>query len=236
MHLKQAVTAIYTNSHSTMNPSTMYTPEPHHWDQPIPVWAVRPPQATWDPEYLQSLDPRYADPMRLTPSRHRRAAKTTPRKREKRQRPAEQTLPDGTIVVPIVDEDDYIQEYDAYRTDGYMKRSRKKSAESDDDGKSSHVGSVRSLSSKYRNTPNKCLSDEPEYLEADDAGTIIAVSTTRRPMSEDRNSIVSLSDKYRTQEEIEIFQGHQGYKLPPEPIRPNFASNDTDRNRPLTTF
>ena len=38
-------------------------------------------------------------------------------------------------------------------------------------------------------------------------------------MSEDLSSIVSLSDKYRQQEEIEIF--HEQYqKPPPEPIRP----------------
>jgi len=41
-------------------PPTMYTPEPHSWDQPLPVWAVNPPESAWDPSYLQQLDPRYA--------------------------------------------------------------------------------------------------------------------------------------------------------------------------------
>jgi len=41
-------------------PPTVYTPEPHSWDQPLPVWAVNPPESAWDPSYLQQLDPRYA--------------------------------------------------------------------------------------------------------------------------------------------------------------------------------
>jgi len=41
-------------------PSTMYTPEPHAWDQPLPIWAITPPQNAWDPTYLQQLDPRYS--------------------------------------------------------------------------------------------------------------------------------------------------------------------------------
>lgn len=43
-------------------PPTVYTPEPHSWDQPLPVWAVNPPESAWDPTYLQQLDPRYASP------------------------------------------------------------------------------------------------------------------------------------------------------------------------------
>ena len=44
------------------------------------------------------------------------------------------------------------------------------------------------------------------------------------PISEDRcSSIVSLSDKYRQQEEVEIFHEHY-QKPPPEPIRPPKAS------------
>ena len=39
-------------------PTTVYATEPGHWDQPVPIWAVRPPQSAWDPEFLQSLDPR----------------------------------------------------------------------------------------------------------------------------------------------------------------------------------
>merc|ERR1719237_943847 len=41
-------------------PSTMYTPEPHAWDQPLPIWAITPPQNAWDPTYLQQFDPRYS--------------------------------------------------------------------------------------------------------------------------------------------------------------------------------
>jgi len=40
-------------------PPTMYTPEPHSWDQPLPIWAVNPPQNAWDPSFLQQIDPRY---------------------------------------------------------------------------------------------------------------------------------------------------------------------------------
>jgi len=40
-------------------PPTMYTPEPHNWDQPLPIWALTPPQSAWDPVFLQQMDPRY---------------------------------------------------------------------------------------------------------------------------------------------------------------------------------
>jgi len=46
---------------------TMYTPEPHTWDQPLPIWAIAPPQTAWDPVYLQQLDPRYINGPRRSP-------------------------------------------------------------------------------------------------------------------------------------------------------------------------
>jgi len=54
------VTSKPTSSPSEPRPSTMYTPEPHAWDQPLPIWAIAPPQNAWDPTYLQQLDPRYS--------------------------------------------------------------------------------------------------------------------------------------------------------------------------------
>ena len=44
-------------------PPTVYTPQPHSWDSPLPIWSLSPlapAQATWDPVYLQQYDPRYA--------------------------------------------------------------------------------------------------------------------------------------------------------------------------------
>merc|ERR1719273_1971099 len=57
---------------------------------------------------------------------------------------------------------------------------------------------------------------------ADDGdGIMTTISSQVEPFSEDRcSSIISLSDKYRTQEEVEVFQEHFHYNLPPEPIRP----------------
>merc|ERR1719237_1283295 len=49
-----------TSSPLEPRPSTMYTPEPHAWDQPLPIWAITPPQNAWDPTYLQQFDPRYS--------------------------------------------------------------------------------------------------------------------------------------------------------------------------------
>lgn len=46
---------------------TMYTPEPHTWDQPLPIWAIAPPQTAWDPVYLQQMDPRYVHGPRRSP-------------------------------------------------------------------------------------------------------------------------------------------------------------------------
>jgi len=40
------------------------------------------------------------------------------------------------------------------------------------------------------------------------------------PISEDQSSIISLSDKYRQQEEVEIFLD-QYLPRPPEPVRPS---------------
>ena len=40
-------------------PATVYTPEPHNWDTPLPIWALSPPRTVWDPVYLQQHDPRY---------------------------------------------------------------------------------------------------------------------------------------------------------------------------------
>ena len=40
-------------------PATVYTPEPHQWDTPLPIWAMSPPRTVWDPVYLQQYDPRY---------------------------------------------------------------------------------------------------------------------------------------------------------------------------------
>ena len=40
-------------------PATVYTPEPHNWDTPLPIWAMSPPRTVWDPVYLQQHDPRY---------------------------------------------------------------------------------------------------------------------------------------------------------------------------------
>ena len=44
---------------SSRLPATVYTPEPHNWDTPLPIWALSPPRTVWDPVYLQHHDPRY---------------------------------------------------------------------------------------------------------------------------------------------------------------------------------
>ena len=54
-------------------PPTMYTPEPHSWDQPLPIWAVNPPEKAWDPSFLQQLDPRYV----ATPDPSTRASRSS---------------------------------------------------------------------------------------------------------------------------------------------------------------
>eukprot|EP00092_Neocalanus_flemingeri_P009666 GFUD01010407.1.p1 GENE.GFUD01010407.1~~GFUD01010407.1.p1 ORF type:complete len:364 (+),score=77.11 GFUD01010407.1:78-1169(+) len=54
-------------------PPTMYTPEPHSWDQPLPIWAVTPPQNAWDPSFLQQIDPRYV----ATPEPSTRASRSS---------------------------------------------------------------------------------------------------------------------------------------------------------------
>lgn len=68
-------------------------------------------------------------------------------------------------------------------------------------------GSIRSLSTKF---------GQSSKLH-DPIATI--TSSSYEPISEDRSSIISLSDKYRQQEEVEIFQ-EQFFAPPPDPIRP----------------
>lgn len=56
-------------------------------------------------------------------------------------------------------------------------------------------------------------------------------------MSDDRcSSIVSLSDKFRTQEEIEVSQEHYRYCPPPEPIRPDSGTSDQYRRTTTSNF
>jgi len=204
LRVKSAVAAVYQNGFKKRHtpsggggPPTMYTPEPHHWDHPVPVWAMRPPPSVWDPDYLQQLDPRYALEAHHTPG-PRSSSRPVRTSSSLRSKPT-QVLPDGTIVVPIGSEDD---------EDGI---------EPGSDENESKYGSVRTLSDKYQ-----------KPIDAIDDGLISHVSSLptasgSKAMSEDRSSIVSLSDKYRQQEEVEIFHEHY-QKPPPEPVRPKKAS------------
>ena len=202
----------------------MYTPEPHHWDHPVPVWAMRPPPSAWDPEYLQKLDPRYQLDPRRTPleSRPFRTTSSHLSSSISNRKPA-QVLPDGTIVVPIGSE------------------SENEEIGSEDSNK---FGSVRTLSDKYQKPlGNFQLLQTLEKLELElfvpdavtDDGIISHVNSSsgaaQAPISEDRcSSIVSLSDKYRQQEEVEIFTEHY-QKPPPEPIRPSSKAKSSSSTK-----
>lgn len=208
--LKTAMAQVYKNGYHkkrlpTRNgPSTMYTPEPHHWDHPVPVWAMRPPPSAWDPEYLQKLDPRYQLDPRRTPleSRPFRTTSSHLSSSISNRKPA-QVLPDGTIVVPIGSE------------------SENEEIGSEDSNK---FGSVRTLSDKYQK-PIDALTDDGIISHVISSSGAAAKS----PISEDRcSSIVSLSDKYRQQEEVEIFTEHY-QKPPPEPIRPPKAKSSSTK-------
>ena len=182
----------------------MYTPEPHHWDHPVPVWAMRPPPSAWDPVYLQKLDPRYQLDPRRTPleSRPFRTTSSHLSSSISNRKPA-QVLPDGTIVVPIGSE------------------SENEEIGSEDSNK---FGSVRTLSDKYQK-PIDALTDDGIISHVISSSGAAAKS----PISEDRcSSIVSLSDKYRQQEEVEIFTEHY-QKPPPEPIRPPKAKSSSTK-------
>jgi len=65
-------------------PATVYTPEPHTWDTPLPIWALQPPTSAWDPSYLQQIDPRYESPEPSRPSsRSRKSSSRESRSRSK---------------------------------------------------------------------------------------------------------------------------------------------------------
>lgn len=194
LNLKVAVAAVYQlGGKQGQSPLTMYTPDPHHWDQPVPVWAVRPPPSAWDPEYLQGLDPRYhQQPYHNHGSRRPKSVPTS-----RRSRPT-QVLPDGTIVVPIGSEPEDNE---------------------DDNASSGPAGSVRSLSDKF---------NKKQKIPYSESTGLTGSTSIRGAQSDDRASIISLSDKYRQQEEVEIFHEHY-HKPPPEPVRPPVSSSKSSQ-------
>ena len=52
-------------------PPTVYTPQPHSWDNPLPIWAVTPSPATWDPVYLQQVRTDHIDQSEQRTSQYR---------------------------------------------------------------------------------------------------------------------------------------------------------------------
>jgi hypothetical protein len=79
-------------------------------------------------------------------------------------------------------------------------------------------GSVCSLSTKFGRRNDRSGGSKNQ----DTMATV--TSSSYAPISEDRSSIVSLSDKYRQQDEVEIFHEQFLSKPPPEPIRPGQVS------------
>lgn len=178
------------HNHPMVAPATVYKPNPHHWDQPVPVWAVRPPTSAWDPEYLQKYDPKFAK------------NRSRPRGMRRSDRAVE--LPDGTLVIPI---DDAEEDEDEFHP-GPKKVGSSSTVEKDEiavvnfaeedsfDGpeSTSHTqGSVCSLSTKF--SRQNLSKSGPKSIDV--MATVTSSSYT--PVSEDRSSIISLSDKYRQQ-------------------------------------
>merc|ERR1719360_274949 len=165
-----------------------------------PATMYTPDPHPWDPDYLQQLDPRFQlDPPRYPPelSVTSRAGRSSS---HLSSRKPTQVLPDGTIVVPIGSEDESDMGSDDVIEDA---------VDSDrDDLNSNKYGSVRTLSDKYQ-----------KPVDAIDDGLVNYV-TSKPAFSEDRSSIISLSDKYRITEEVEVFHEHY-QKPPPEPVRPS---------------
>ena len=158
------------HNHPMVAPATVYKPNPHHWDQPVPVWAVRPPTSAWDPEYLQKYDPKFAK------------NRSRPRGMRRSDRAVE--LPDGTLVIPIDDaEEDEDEFHPGPKQVGF-----------DGPESTSHTqGSVCSLSTKF--SRQNLSKSGPKSIDV--MATVTSSSYT--PVSEDRSSIISLSDKYRQQ-------------------------------------
>ncbi len=61
------------------------------------------------------------------------------------------------------------------------------------------------------------------------ASHTVLTSASRPPLS-DKSSVVSLSDKYRQQEEVEVFHETFNAKKPPEPIRPSPPKKSDESN------
>lgn len=189
--LKSAVAAVYHNGYRKRFPSGQKGPPTVYTPQP----------SNWDhpvPVWAMRPPPSIWDPdylQQLDPRYQLEQMRTVLPRPLRSQRKPTQVLPDGTIVVPIGSDDEGGQDEGSLNSNKF--------------------GSVRSLSDKYghKQTPES-ISGPP------DDGIISHISSSKQTaMSEDLSSIVSLSDKYRQQEEIEIF--HEQYqKPPPEPIRP----------------
>ena len=75
----------------------------------------------------------------------------------------------------------------------------------------SYEESIGQNEDDHHKTNKGSLSNVKSELPIYDDGVITTVPEQLEPMHDDRcSSIISLSDKYRTQEEIEIFQVKQG--------------------------
>lgn len=199
LNLKQAMNAIYqqtpysNKSDERYAPPTVYATEPQSWDQPLPIWALRPgpgsQQPVLDPIYLQQMDPRYAHIMPPNPQggHHTYFRSSKPGSNSHysggssarpRVRATPTMLPDGTLVVPISNE----------------------STEED------NLTEIHEEDEEQVSSPGHSV-----------AGTRTSKNGSNR-FSKAETGSVALSDKYRVQEEV--IEEFTPRTAPPRPIPP----------------
>ena len=209
MELKEAVAAVYnkTRKKSELDansvkedeevyPATVYScaesnHHQHHqrqWDQPLPIWATLPARAVWDPYYIQQYDPRYAVPGRQVNNGYYGGQNKSKSKKTCRSRRLSPTrLPDGTLVVPISEETPNEDEDDEDLSQIREENEEASNTSTRKNGKSRH--------------------HHRRHRHRSGGGASSSLSLTRScNRSEASSSVISLSDKYRQQEEVEVFE------------------------------
>jgi len=198
-------------------PATVYTPEPHTWDTPLPIWALQPPTSAWDPSYLQQIDPRYLE----TPQQSRattRSRKSSSRSRSKsgdsqvsyRERQSDSvSLSDKyggdvyetdrrTDRQSSIERTSYSDEWDTTREDEYTEDERRsRRGGTGNPAFSQEETQSRDYSTDHRNTEVEIASEEGTEVEEEEEGSSSRSYRQKRPKSRAESS-VSLSDKYGT--------------------------------------
>lgn len=179
-------------------PATVYTPEPHNWDTPLPIWALQPPTSAWDPTYLQQIDPRYVE----TPEESRRSVSRSRRTSRSQSKSDDSQAPSDSMSLSekygsgLYDRPASSSRYDQPSSSSSRRHVDYNSREEDNYSDESDPRTIREFSELGTRGEIEVISEErtDEYT-TDTDNDQSRRATYSRPKSR-AESVVSLSDKY----------------------------------------